>query len=100
VGQRVISSQYSQVTGQRSQLVTEQQELALATRQLHASCGFWRSIAPIPVVAAGSRVKPSLLGVAIVLEARAAYAGQHCGTLPPADPSLITWAHYYHLNVP
>ena len=68
--------------------------------ELLASCGVWRSLAVLPVTPTPPVKHPSRLGVGIVLSTRYAYVGQGCGTLPPADPSLIAGARYYHLRVP
>lgn len=67
--------------------------------RLTASCQFWRTLAPLPVTIAEQTGRPSSLGVSIIAESRAAYAGQGCGKLPPADPSFAKWAKYYHLPV-
>jgi hypothetical protein len=68
--------------------------------RLRASCGFWRTLAPLPVTPAPGVARPSRLGVLIVTGSREAYAGQGCGQLPPADPSVRRWAAYYKIDVP
>jgi hypothetical protein len=68
--------------------------------ELRASCGVWRSLAGLPVTPVPPVKHPSRLGVGIVLSTRYAYQGQGCGQLPPADPSLVAGAKYYHLPVP
>jgi hypothetical protein len=68
--------------------------------ELRASCGVWGSLATLPVTPAAPTKHPSRLGVGIVLSTRYAYQGQGCGELPPADPSLVAGARYYHLPVP
>jgi hypothetical protein len=67
--------------------------------RLGASCGFWRSLASLPVASAPNG-RPSRLGITIVAGGRAAYAGQGCGKLPPADPSVTRWAPFYKIRVP
>jgi hypothetical protein len=67
--------------------------------RLSASCRFWRTLAPLPVTIAQQTGRPSSLGISIIAESRAAYAGQDCGKLPPADPSFAKWAKFYHLPI-
>jgi hypothetical protein len=65
--------------------------------RLRASCEFWRTLGALPVAVTKQAPQPSKLGVSIIAESRAAYAGQGCGRLPPADPSFARWARAYHL---
>lgn len=68
----------------------------LRTEQ-QASCRFDADIGGAPV-ASQKGVKPSLLGVSIVSDARVAWHGLHCpGRLQAADPSFVKWAKHYRL---
>jgi hypothetical protein len=69
-------------------------------RQLHASCQFWSLLAPLPITVVPPARRPSELGVLLVADSRDAFAGQQCGTLPPAAPSLLHWAAYYGVPLP
>jgi hypothetical protein len=75
-------------------VVVHQQQSAL-----RASCHWWRVLAPVPVTIVPPARKPSVLSVTLIAGAREAYAGQRCGHLPPAAPSLRRWAAYYHVPV-
>jgi len=68
--------------------------------RLRASCEFWRVLAPLPVGDAPGGTEPSRLSIQLVIASREAYAGQRCGRLPPADPSVRRGAAYYHIPVP
>lgn len=70
-----------------------------ANRQVQSSCGFWRSLAVVPIVAVPPLKVPSKFGVTIVLTALDAYDGQGCGHLAPTA-QLVQWAGYYHLALP
>ena len=85
----------------RQQGVIGHQQSVLARQQseLEASCGWWRSLAPLPVTVTPPATRPGELGVSLIAGARVAYDGQHCpGPIPPAAPSLVTWAAFYHLR--
>lgn len=67
-------------------------------KQQHAQCKFYDDIGGSPITVQGSTVKPSLLGVSIVSDARVAWHQLGCrGTQQPASESFLHWAAYYHL---
>ena len=68
--------------------------------RLRASCQLWRTLAPLPVATAPNAPRPSKLSITLVASAREAYAGQGCGHLPAADPSVTRWAPFYKIRVP
>jgi hypothetical protein len=95
-----VARQQQQIGVQQQELNVLRRQLAIAEAENHASCGIWTTLAGAPVAATPPARVPSLLGVVLILEARAAFLGQHCGTLPAAAPTLSRWAAYYHLNIP
>lgn len=65
--------------------------------QQHAQCKFYDDLGGAPVVAAPG-VKPSILGVKIVSDARVAWYQLGCpGMQQPAAASFMQWAAYYKL---
>lgn len=92
--QAVINSQTGVISHQQAAITHQQEELA-------ASCGFYRVLGILPVVAMPPVKRPSRVAVQIVAGARVAYTGQQCRPpLPPPDPSVVRWAAYYHLKLP
>ena len=72
-----------------------------AESRLQASCSFYADLAPIPVTVSPQTHIPSELGVKIIADSRAAWEQEGCpGVLPPANPSLDYWSHYFHLPQP
>lgn len=65
--------------------------------ELNSSCQVWRTLSPQTVTVNPVTRQPTRLSVAIIAASRAAYNGQHCGTLPPADPVVIHWAHVFNI---
>ena len=63
--------------------------------RLQSSCSFYRVLGTAPVVLSPPTAK---LGVALIIDARRAYAGQGCGTLPPPSPALVQLAGRYELR--
>jgi hypothetical protein len=76
--------------------------LVIAQQQdeLHSSCYVWRILSPQPVTIMKGATRPTPLGVSLIAGARDAFAGQRCGNLPPADPSLVKWAKFYGIPLP
>lgn len=66
-------------------------------QELNASCQVWRTLAPLPVSVNPQTGQPTRLSVSIIASARQAYAGQHCGNLPSADPTVVKWARVFHI---
>ena len=65
--------------------------------QQQAECKFDGDIGTAPVVAQKG-LKPSLLGVTIISDARVAWRQHGCpGHLTAADPSFVRWARAFHL---
>jgi len=85
---------------QQVQIQTQKQQINNQRVQLESSCLFWGELSGLPVTVTPPAKVPSELGVGLVVYARDAYSGQSCGELPPADPSVIHWAAYYHLRLP
>lgn len=69
-------------------------------QELRASCEFFLPLTTLPVTVVPPAVRPSETGVTLIAGSRAAYAGEGCGALPPAAPSLVTWARYYRITLP
>lgn len=68
--------------------------------QQHAACKFYDDLGGAPVVTTAPGVKPSILGVEIVSDARVAWHQLGCpGVQQPAEPSFLQWAKYYSLPV-
>jgi hypothetical protein len=84
--------EHDQIGVQRQQLAVQQQHLAAQDRELRASCGFWEPLTPLPVTIIPPAKRPVPTNVHLIAGARVAYAGQRCGKLPPASPSLTYWA--------
>lgn len=69
-------------------------------QELRASCGFFLPLTSLPVMAVPPAARPSKTGVTLIAGSRTAYAGEGCGALPPAAPSLVRWARYYRIRLP
>ena len=69
-------------------------------QELRASCEFFQPLTGLPVTVVPPAVRPSKTGVTLIAGSRIAYAGQGCGTLPPAAPSLAKWAKFYRITLP
>ena len=65
--------------------------------RLSASCSFYKLTGTIPPTLSPPTAK---LGVAFILDARLAYSGQGCGSLPPPSPALVQLASRYGLRLP
>lgn len=78
----------------------QQSDIQSQHGELQASCEFWRALAPLPASFQPPAKAPSELSVTLISGARSAFAGQDCGTIPPAAPSLVTWARYYRIKTP
>lgn len=65
--------------------------------QLRGACALYKDLGALPVKPAPPVKRPSIIGVTIVIDSRIAFREQGCGRPPKADPSLVFWAHYYHL---
>jgi len=70
------------------------------SRQLSASCALSRDLSSLPVTPSPPVRRPSKLGITIVVDSRIAYLGECGRDIPPPDPSLVRWAHYYRMAVP
>lgn len=68
--------------------------------QLSASCSLYRDLSALPVKPIPPVRRPSKLGITIVVDSRIAYLGECSHDIPSPDPSLVFWAHFYHLTVP
>jgi hypothetical protein len=68
--------------------------------QLKASCSLYRDLSVLPVKPIPPVKRPSKLGITIVVDSRIAYIGECSHDIPPPDPSLRFWAHFYRLTVP
>lgn len=68
--------------------------------RLRASCEFWLALTPLPVTIVPPNTKPTPVSVNLIAGSRVAYAGQGCGRMPPAAPSLVKWAHFYGIRLP
>ncbi len=73
------------------------------TQHIAAGCNFWEPLVGLPVTLQPGAARPTKVGVQILAGARESYRGQ-CHPpawppLPPAQPSLVTWARYYHISV-
>lgn len=73
---------------------------SIQSGQISAACNFWRPLAPLPVTVVKGTAKPTRVSVTLIAGARDAYARQCPGKIPPADPSLVKWAAYYHVPLP
>jgi len=61
-------------------------------------CKFDSDLGGAPIAVNPATKKASVLGVSIVADARVAWRGLGCpGHLPPAAPSFVKWAKFYHL---
>ena len=69
-------------------------------RQLTASCALWRDLASLSVKPLPPVRTPSKVTITIVVDSRRAYIGECPGPVPPPDPSLVFWAHQYHIPIP
>ena len=79
-------------------LIVGVREIGGLQAQIRAECKFDGDIGTFPVTINSATGKASLLGVAIVSDARVAWHGHGCtGQIPAAAPSFIRWARYYHL---
>jgi hypothetical protein len=68
--------------------------------RLVASCSLYHDLGGLAVKPIPPVTRPSEAIVTIVVDARKAYVGECPGPIPPPDPSLVFWAHYYGLTVP
>jgi hypothetical protein len=64
---------------------------------IKASCRFYGALATLPATPAQGQPRPSRTVVILIAGSRDSYQGQGCGQLPPADPSLVRWAGFYHV---
>ncbi len=69
--------------------------IVIQQNRLEASCKFYNLIATLPVA---NTPTPSRLGVLLVLDSRAAYVGQGCGSLPAPSVNLKRWTAHYGLK--
>ena len=67
--------------------------------ELQASCALWYSIGTVSVTPVPPVTKPGEEGITLVIDARNAYVGQNCGSLPPPSAELKKWATYYGLTI-
>lgn len=81
-------------------LASQDNQLRRDETRLLSSCDFYRPLTPLPVTVNPATGKPTALSVSIIAGAREAYVGQGCGRIPPAAPSVIKWAAYYHIRMP
>lgn len=68
-------------------------------QQVRADCGWYEHISGLPITFPPGAVRPTRLGVQLIVDSRIAWTGHGCpGKIPPPDPSLLKWAAYYHIS--
>lgn len=90
---------------QAQAIAANERAIEAEQKAITAACDFWYPLTSLPVTIVAGQTKPTELSVKIIAGSRESYAGQcldggvHRPPLPPPDPSLVKWAHYYHLPV-
>lgn len=84
-------------------VITRNEAEQAASNGIAAACDFWQPLTSLPVTINPPAHQPTRVGVQILAGAREGYAGQchppRWAPMPPAHPSLIRWARYYHIPV-
>ncbi len=96
-------SVHTQHVAQGYAVRTQRAATAQVGKVIAAGCNFWEPLVGLPVTLQPGAARPTKVGVQILAGARESYRGQ-CHPpawppLPPAQPSLVTWARYYHISV-
>lgn len=90
------NAQVRKVKANAAQIAVQADALA---KQLQADCGWYRDVSQLPV-ATPAMGNPSIVVPKLISDSRAAWHGHGCpGQVPPANPSYVKWARFYHLPV-
>jgi hypothetical protein len=97
-------SSHTAMRAAAGQAALQAQTIAAEQKAIEAGCSFWEPLVSLPVTIVPPSNRPTKLSVRILVGARVGYSGQcqppHWPPLPPADPSLVKWARFYHITLP